>query len=275
MEDPMNSADTSADTVLDERRGGVLVLTLNRPERLNAWTNVLENRYFELLDDAEADPDVKAIVLTGAGRGFCSGADLADLQVASSSRDLSAADTQERRRPRSFPYTMRKPLIAAINGAAVGLGLVEALYCDVRFATPEAKLIAVFVRRGLIAEYGISWLLPRIVGQSRALDVLLSGRIVLGDEAHRIGLVDHLCPPEALLDEAVAYAEDLATNCSPTSMAVIKAQVRRDLDQPFEAATQDSERLVIESFRRADAEEGVVSFLERRPPDFPPLAPRA
>jgi enoyl-CoA hydratase/carnithine racemase len=264
-----------AETVLAERRGGVLILTLNRPERLNAWTTPLENHYFDLLEEAEADPEIKAIVLTGTGRGFCSGADLDDLQTASSSRDLAAADRQEPRRPRSFPYTLRKPLIAAINGAAVGLGLVEALYCDVRFATPEAKLIAVFVRRGLIAEYGISWLLPRLVGQSRALDLLLSGRTVLGEEARRIGLVDHLCPPATLLDETVAYAQDLAANCSPTSIAVIKDQVRRDLGQPFEAAVEESDQLVTESFRRPDAEEGVAAYLERRPPNFAPLAPPA
>lgn len=267
-------ASESRETVLAERRGGVLVLTLNRPDRLNAWTTPLEERYFSLLDEAEADPAVKAIVLTGAGRGFCSGADLEDLQAASSARDV-AAETQERRRPRSFPVTLRKPLIAAINGPAVGLGLVEALYCDVRFAIPEAKLIAVFVRRGLIAEYGVSWLLPQIVGRSRALDLLLSGRTVLGEEAFRIGLVDRLCSPQTLLDEAVAYATEIAANCSPTSMAVIKEQVQQDLDRPFATALEEADRLVVESFQREDAEEGVVSFLERRPPRFPPLAPRA
>jgi enoyl-CoA hydratase/carnithine racemase len=264
-------ASEHTETVLAERQGGVLVLTLNRPERLNAWTTPLENRYFELLDQAEADPEVKAIVLTGSGRGFCSGADLEDLEVASTARDLGAAESVERLRPRHFPATVRKPLIAAINGAAVGLGLVEALYCDVRFAISDAKLIAVFARRGLIAEYGISWLLPRLVGQSRALDLLLSGRTVLGEEAHRIGLVDHLGKPESLLDEAVAYAEEIATHCSPTSMAVIKGQIWRDLDRSFTAAIEESEELVVESFRRADAEEGVASFIERRPPDFPPL----
>jgi enoyl-CoA hydratase/carnithine racemase len=265
----------AAEVVLSERRGGVMVLTLNRPDRLNAWTSELEKRYFELLDEAEADPEVRAIVVTGKGRGFCSGADLEDLRVAATARDVGAAGPVASPLPRTYPTTLRKPLIAAINGAAVGLGLVEALYCDVRFAVPEAKLIAAFSRRGLIAEYGISWLLPRIVGQSRALDLLLSGRTVLGEEAYRIGLVDHLSAPAELLDVAVSYAQDLAANCSPTSLAVIKGQVARDLDRPFAQSVEDADRLVVESFRRADSEEGVASFLERRPPDFPPLAPRA
>jgi enoyl-CoA hydratase/carnithine racemase len=269
------SPEQSTETVLAERRGGVLILTLNRPDRLNAWTTPLENRYFELLDQAEAEPDIKAIVLTGAGRGFCSGADMDDLHVAGSSRDLRGAGVGvlDRERPRNFPYTIRKPLIAAINGAAVGLGLVEALYCDIRFAAPTAKLGAAFVRRGLIAEYGISWLLPRIVGQSRALDVLLSGRIVLGEEAHQMGLVDRLCSPETLLDDAISFAEELAVNCSPTSMAVIKGQVQRHLDLGLAAALDDSDRLLLESFERDDAAEGIASFLEKRPPAFPPLAP--
>ena len=180
--------------VLAERRGAVLVLTLNRPDRMNAWTDALEARYYELLDAAEDDPEVRAIVVTGAGRGFCSGADMEDLHGAAT----GAIDTEqtERARHRYYPLTIRKPLIAAINGAAVGLGLVEALYCDVRFTTPDAKLATVFARRGLVAEYGISWLLTRLVGPSAALDLLMSGRIVKGEEALRMRLVDRVCEPD-------------------------------------------------------------------------------
>jgi enoyl-CoA hydratase/carnithine racemase len=257
------------DPVLAERRGAVLVLTLNRPERLNAWNDALEARYYEHLDAAEADPEVRAIVLTGAGRGFCAGADMEILSGA----EEGDASLIEQGRPRSFPLTVRKPLVAAINGAAAGLGLVEALYCDVRFCVPEAKLTTAFVRRGLIAEYGIAWLLPRLVGTSRALDLLLSGRVVRGSEAHRFGLVDELAEPAELLDAAVAYAADLAENCSPTSMAIVKDQVRRALDAGFEESFADSQRLVMESFTRPDVREGVQSYLEGRPPEFPPLAP--
>jgi enoyl-CoA hydratase/carnithine racemase len=255
--------------VLASRREAVLVLTLNRPERMNAWTNGLEDCYFERLAAAESDPEIRAIVVTGAGRGFCAGADMQDLEEVGSTGEAGNGD----RPPRSFPYTIRKPLIAAINGAAAGLGLVEALYCDIRFATPAAKLTTAFARRGLIAEYGISWLLPRLVGASRALDLLISGRVVLGDEAERIGLVDRLAPAERLLEEAVAYALDLARNCSPTSMSEIKWQVRRHLSTSFEEAVADSDRLMLESFKRADLAEGVRSYRERRSPVFPALIP--
>jgi enoyl-CoA hydratase/carnithine racemase len=141
-------------------------------------------------------PEVRAIVLTGAGRGFCAGA---DMDILSGSEDSAI---EARSRPRNLPMTLRKPLIGAINGAAAGLGLVEALYCDYRFCVPGAKLTTAFVRRGLIAEYGSAWLLPRLVGTSRALDLLMSGRVVLGPEAQAIGLVDQLVEPEALVDEA-------------------------------------------------------------------------
>ncbi len=266
----MNAAD--ADLVLAERRGAVLVLTLNRPDRLNAWTDALEASYFCHLDAAEADPEVRAIVLTGAGRGFCAGADFDVLEEATG--EEPDPGIVERKRPRSFPLTLRKPLIAAVNGAVAGLGMVEALYCDVRFCVPEAKLTTAFARRGLIAEYGIAWLLPRIVGASRARDLLLSARIVRGEEAHEIGLVDFLAEPEELLERAVAYATDLAANCSPASLAILKRQLGAALDQSFADAFAESERLIRESFDRPDPAEGVNSYLEKRPPAFPPLEPR-
>ncbi len=265
----------SADLVLAERRGAVLVLTLNRPDRLNAWTDELEVQYFAQLDGAEADPEVRAIVLTGAGRGFCAGADFDLLEDATGAGETRAGATGtivNRPRPRNRPLNLRKPLIAAINGPAAGLGLVEALYCDVRFCVPGAKLTTAFSRRGLVAEYGLSWLLPRLVGTSRALDLLISARVVLGTEAAAIGLVDRLVEPVDLLEEAVAYATDLAANCSPTSMAIVKRQVLDGLGQGFDEAYAESERLIAESFERPDAAEGVASYLEKRPPAFPPLS---
>ncbi|MDO9407822.1 enoyl-CoA hydratase-related protein [Patulibacter sp.] len=254
--------------VLSERRGPVLVLTLNRPERLNAWNNDLEDEYFALLDEAERDGDVRAIVLTGAGRGFCAGADMANLQ-----RIDRAAERSERPRTRSFPRSIDTPLIAAINGPAAGLGLVEALFCDLRFTTPEAKLTTSFAPRGLIAEYGLSWILPRLIGTSRALDLLLSGRVVKGEEALAMGLVDRVVPADELLDAAVAYATDLATKCSPASMAIMKRQVLRHAETDFAQAVAESDQLMLESFERPDVKEGVASYMERRAPDFPPLAP--
>ena len=256
-------------TVLAERHGAVMLLTFNRPDRLNAWTDELEARYFALLDAAEADPQVRAIVVTGSGRGFCAGADFEDLNGVEAF-DLSPLD---RPRPRHLPLTVRKPLIAAVNGAAAGLGLVEALYADVRFCVPEAKLTTAFARRGLVAEYGAAWLLPRLVGTSRALDLLLSGRVVRGEEALRIGLVDYVVPPERLLEVVLAYAGDLADNCSPTSVAVIKAQVRRALDESLRESLDSADVLMRESFMRGDVREGVASHLERRAPLFAPLTP--
>ncbi|MEA2143223.1 MAG: hypothetical protein QOI64_1653 [Solirubrobacteraceae bacterium] len=270
----MTAATAAAtDLVLAERRGPVLVLTLNRPERLNAWTDALEEHYFALLDAAEDDPEVRAIVVTGAGRGFCAGADMEDLERGA----VSAAEAALVNRPRSrfFPMTVRKPMIAAINGAAAGLGLVEALYCDVRFATPEAKLTTAFGRRGLVAEYGISWLLARVVGYSAALDLLLSGRAVLGDEALACRLVDRLSEQDGLVDDAVAYAAELAQYSSPWSMATMKAQVQADLERGFTDAVAAADELMLESFRRPDVAEGVRSYLERRPPSFPGLEARS
>jgi enoyl-CoA hydratase/carnithine racemase len=257
--------------VLYELRGAVALLTLNRPDRLNAWSNDLEDRYFELLDRVEDDPDVRAVVVTGAGRGFCAGADMDDLNLAATT-DLHEAPA--RPRPRSFPLTLRKPMIAALNGAAAGLGLVEALYCDIRFAAPTAKLTTAFALRGLIAEYGISWILPRLVGQANALDLLLSGRVVQGEEAVAMGLVNRLVEPEALVDEAVAYAQQLADASSPVSMATIKQQVQRHMDATFAEAVAESDALMRASFERPDVREGVNSYLERRVPAFPPLPTR-
>jgi enoyl-CoA hydratase/carnithine racemase len=263
-------SDAAEQTVLAERRGAVLVLTLNRPERMNAWNNELEDRYFTLLDEAEDDRSVRAIVLTGAGRAFCAGADMANLQKID-----EAAGRSQRPRSRTFPRTLEKPLIAAINGAAAGLGLVEALCCDVRFCAPEAKLTTSFARRGLIAEYGLSWILPRLIGPGNAFDLALSGRVVLGEEALALGLVERVVPAEQLLDAAVAYAADLAENCSPQSIAIIKRQLRAHADVDFATALAQSDQLMLASFEEPDVKEGVASYLEKRSPDFAPLPPRS
>jgi enoyl-CoA hydratase/carnithine racemase len=268
-DDAPAGADLGEETVLAERRGAVLVLTLNRPERMNAWNNELEDRYFALLDEAEDDPEVRALVLTGAGRAFCAGADMANLQ-----RIDQAAGRSVRPRSRTFPRTLDKPMIAAINGAAAGLGLVEALCCDIRFCTPEAKLTTAFARRGLIAEYGMSWMLPRLVGIGNAYDLALSGRVVRGKEALTMGLVDRLYPAEELLEQTVAYAADLAENCSPTSMAIIKRQLRAHTDTDFETALAQSDELMLASFDLPDVKEGVASYVEKRTPDFAPLPSR-
>ncbi|MFC5212881.1 enoyl-CoA hydratase-related protein [Streptomyces coerulescens] len=263
---------TPDELVVAEHRGPVLVLTFNRPAKLNAWTDELEDRYFALLDDAEDDPDVRAVVVTGAGRGFCAGADLQQLKAVGEMDEALAAD-RARRRPRDMPLTLRKPLIGAVNGVAAGLGMVEALYCDVRFGSTSARFTTALAQRGLIAEYGISWLLPRLVGHSRATDLLLSGRMVDAEEALRIGLLDHLVPTGNVVDAAVAYAADLATRCSPGSMATIKGQLHTDAGGTYADSVARAESLMLQAFRGADVVEGVAAHLEKRPPNFPSLPP--
>lgn len=252
-------------------RDGVAVLTLNRPDRLNAWTDEMEHDYFELLDQCAASPEVRVIVLTGAGRGFCAGADMAQLQSLGSG-SLDPARNGAQRRPQYLPLSIPKPIIAAINGPCAGIGLVQALMCDLRFAAEGAKLTTAFARRGLVAEHGISWILPRLVGPARALDLLLSGRVVFAQEAVELGLVNRAYSPDRLLEETLRYARELAESCSPASMAVMKRQVYADLERALAPATEAADKLMLDSFSAPDFLEGVQSFLEKRPPRFAGLA---
>jgi enoyl-CoA hydratase/carnithine racemase len=263
------------EVVLMEVRDAVAVLTLNRPDRLNAWTPELQTCLFDLLDACAADPAVRAIVLTGAGRGFCAGADMAGLQsLAGGDTNGGAApgDGQPTadERPVRHPLSIPKPIIAAINGPCAGIGLVLALMCDLRFAAAEAKLTTAFARRGLVGEHGISWLLPRLVGPAHALDLLLSARVVLGREAAELGLVNRAVDGDVLA-EAVEYAAELARECSPASMATMKHRVYADLQATLSEGVDEANRLMGESFGRPDFAEGVQSFIERRPPRFAPL----
>lgn len=256
----------AADPILTEQHDNVLLVTFNRPERLNAWTSELEDAYFTVLDHADTDPDVRAIVITGAGKGFCAGADMDVLS------DVSRGTrTIDRPRPRYTPALLNTPLIAAINGATAGLGLIEALYCDVRFCTPEAKITTAFARRGLIAEYGLSWLLPQLIGHSRASDLLLSGRVITGVDAHRYGLVDELVDQDRVVETAIAYAADLARYSSPTSMAVMKQQLRDALGfAEMIDASDASEVLTRTAITQPDFAEGIASYVEKREPNFLP-----
>src|SRR5690606_5110694 len=179
-----------AELVLSSLDRGVLTLTFNRPDRLNAWTEELGRRYFDLLAEAEKDPQVRAIVVTGAGRGFCAGADFEALAAIQQGTYASEPDP----RPNTFPTTIAKPVIAAVNGACAGLGMVHALMCDLVFTAEDAKWTTAFARRGLVAEYGLGWVLPRVMGQQRAMDVLLSGRTFSGREACELGLALRAVP---------------------------------------------------------------------------------
>ena len=259
-----------SEVVLRTIDDGVAMLTLNRPERLNAWTPEMQRVYFDLLDDCAAREDVRVIVVTGAGRGFCAGADMQVLQDIGEGALDEAASAQDPR-PQTFPLGVPKPVIAAINGPCAGIGLVLALMCDVRFAAQEAKITTAFARRGLVAEHGISWMLPRLVGPARALDLLLSARVVLGEEAEQLGLVNRSFPADRVVDEALTYAHDLATNCAPSSMAAMKRQVYGDLERGLDEALSTANELMGESLQGSDFVEGVSSYVERRPPAFTPL----
>ncbi|MFN0185818.1 MAG: enoyl-CoA hydratase [Aquabacterium sp.] len=261
----------------------IATVTLNRPDRLNAYTAALGAGLRAAMRRAADDPAVRVIVLTGAGRGFCAGADMDSL--ARNSSQASDADRQAARptvavppfdpdaspdhqTPHGYFPAVPKPVIAAINGACAGLGLVYALYCDQRFAAAGAKFTTAFARRGLIAEHGISWTLPRLVGLSAALDLLMSARKFDADEALRLGMVDRVLPPDDLMPAVRAYARDLADNVSPRSMAVIKRQVWAVGLQSLREATNIGDREMAASFKTDDFKEGVAHFVEKRPARF-------
>lgn len=263
----------------------VATITLDRPDRLNALTYRMLAELRHALAAAERDARVVGIVLTGAGRGFCAGMDMQALSgiAAPSSRgegdgegssaDLEATPGDPVAGPEfevTFGYllSIRKPLIAAVNGPCAGLGLAIAALCDLRFASDTARFTTSFSQRGLIAEHGTSWILPRLLGPSRALDLLWSSRRVGAVEAQRLGLVDRIFEPAALLSGTTEYLTELARSASPTSLQVMKRQVYRGLMQPLGEAMREANREMESSLGRPDFKEGVASFLEKRDPGF-------
>lgn len=260
--------DGAQDAVLAQYEGdGVLTLTFNRPERRNGWADDMYEAYYARLTDAAVDEKVRAVVVTGAGSTFCPGADISRLG------SLGQSNARLPHRPVDVPRRFPKPLIAAINGACAGVGLVQALFCHVRFAADTARFSTAFARRGLVAEYGIAWTLTRLVGQERAFDLLLSARAFDAAEARELGLVSRVVPRDEVLGAAQAYARDLALHCSPRAMAVIASQVLDAQDSTFDEALQSSYRHVDRFIGSADLREGVASFVERRAPRFEPLGP--
>lgn len=255
--------------ILYERRGPLALITLNRPDKLNALTQAMIAGVMSEARRAEADPEVYAICITGAGRGFCAGV---DIEFVKESAEHGLAERNPQELPALFSGLLRvsKPVIAAVNGPAAGGGFILAMMSDLRFLAEPAVMTTVFTKRGLIAEHGSSWLLPRIVGVSRALDLLWSSRRVDAQEALRIGLADRVVAPEALIAEAEAYAAELAANTSPRSLAVIKEAVYRHLHAEMADAFWDADRLMRETLAHPDSREGAVSFIERRPPEFAP-----
>lgn len=251
--------------ILQDLADGVLLITWNRPDRHNGWTVDLEEQYFGALLDAAANPDVKVIVVTGAGRSFCPGL---DMQVLSDSSSTGKPMADRRRWPMTMVRNIPKPVIAAVNGAAAGIGFIQAVACDLRFAASTAKFTTAFARRGLPAENSISWLLPRLVGAGVAADLLLSARVVTADEAFSLGLVNRVVAPEDLLPVTLDYARDMAANCSPGSMAMIKQQLAADMSRTSEESRLQALVAVGELTGLPDFDEGVQSYREKRAPNF-------
>lgn len=260
----------------------IATITLNRPDKLNAWTMRMEAEYRHAMADAEAREDVRVVVVTGAGRGFCAGADMSLLSSIQGGADLESVQREgelaepgngpdvreDFKKPYTFPLGVRKPIIGAINGHAMGLGLVHAIYCDIRFASDKAKFGTAFSQRGLIAEHGLGWILPRLIGVENALDLLYSARIVEAEEAKAMGLVSRVVPHEELLPRVYEYATHLATMCSPRAMGIIKRQVYDSLMSDLGPATDIAIEEMMASFGTEDFAEGVTSFIEKRPPQF-------
>jgi enoyl-CoA hydratase/carnithine racemase len=264
---------------------GVAVVTLNRPERLNAWSGRMELEYRWCMATADADPDVKVIVVTGAGRGFCSGVDFRALDKLSTTGEYDRGATDEElasvqpgagvrldfEHVHSFLMGLRKPVIAAVNGPAAGAGFVLMCFTDIRFAAAGAKLTSSFARLGLPAEHGLAWILPRIIGMGRAAELLFSARVMLAEEAAEIGLVNKVLPPDDVLPYTLAYARDIAQNLSPHSLLMMKRQLYTDMFRDLDVAAGEAEQLMEDQMAAHDFKEGVAAFQAKRPPMFDPL----
>lgn len=267
--------------ILEDLNEGVLTLTLNRPERLNAWTPVMQAELETAIRAAGDNQNVRCIIVTGAGRGFCAGADMNHLQDIQSDTDAgakSATARVERGAPEGlekiydgrfgYLYACPKPIIAAINGPCAGIGLIFALFADMRFAAEDAKFTTAFAQRGLIAEHGIGWLLPRLVGEANALDLLFTARVFKGDEAADLGLVNKALPSNELMPHVMDLARHLSKMVSPRSVAVMKRQVRASYFQSYSESLAEADIAMADSFTTFDFKEGVASFVERREPAF-------
>jgi enoyl-CoA hydratase/carnithine racemase len=261
--------------ILFEVRDRIATITLNRPAQLNAWTDVMAEEVYQAMHAAGADDDVRVIVLTGAGRAFCAGGDVTGFKTENPRQLIDKL-------PRSYDFSRRpdyqsraayfpsipKPILGMLNGATAGLGLVHALFCDVRFAAEEATITTAFSRIGLASEYGMGWILNRVAGHANALDLLLSGRKVKGPEALRLGLVNQIYPAAQLAEATYAYARDIAEAVSPRSTRALKRQL---WDLPFqtlhEALITDSDEMLRANVSE-DFAEGKRAFMEKRPPRF-------
>jgi enoyl-CoA hydratase/carnithine racemase len=264
---------------------GVVTITLNRPDKLNAWTPTMATELRQAVGVAGHDPECRVIILTGAGRGFCAGADMGGLQNTAKSGPSGGTSTlypDDVRFPEApgpdpepdypgrfgYLYACPKPVIAAINGPCAGIGLILTLYADMRFGAEDARFTTAFAARGLIAEHGIAWLLPRLVGEANALDIMLTARKFDGREAADMGLLNKALSGAELMDHVSELARTMAVYSSPRSMAVMKRQIRKSYHQTFAQSLADADAEMLESFEAPDFGEGVDSFVSRRAPRF-------
>jgi enoyl-CoA hydratase/carnithine racemase len=267
--------------ILTELDEGILTITLNRPERLNAWTATMGRELIEAFDEADENDDVRAIVMTGAGRGYCAGADLASggetFDFRARQEEASLLSPTEGGVPRDNGgqltlrvFACKKPVIGAINGPAVGVGATMTLPMDVRLAADDARMGFVFARRGIVPEACSSWFLPRVVGISRAMEWVATGRVFSAQEGLDAGLLRSLHSAEELLPAARALAREIADNTSPVSVALARQMMWRMLgaEHPMLAHRADSRGMLLRG-QSADAAEGIGAFLEKRPASFP------
>jgi enoyl-CoA hydratase/carnithine racemase len=250
---------------------GIATITLNRPERLNAISGPMLSSLSRALRDADGDTGVRVIVMTGAGRGFCAGLDLKDVASGTGIGGGNGAGLAPRfdlaNSPPVVLHTTDKPVLCALNGPAAGYGLDLALGCDIRIASTEAKLAAIFGKRGIVPESGGSWLLPRLLGWARAAEVVFRSRVLSADEALELGLVNRVVEHDRLMDTTREWAEEIASN-APLAVQATKRMMRLGLEETFEANVHHVYLQLLPLFRTEDFREGVQAFIEKRPAQF-------
>lgn len=249
------------ETVIYDVEDGVATIVLNRPEHLNAWTPQLSDELALSMGLADDDETVRCVVVTGAGKAFCAGADLSGGE-----EGFAPGARSERDGPRLMPYQVRKPVICAINGHAVGVGITYPMLCDIRIAADDAKIQFAMVRRGILPELGSHVILPRVLGFSRAAELLLTGRLLTGKEAHQWGLVSQSLPRDEVVASARAMAIDIAVNVAPVSAALSKEMMWQGLNTSLEDMIAHEGRIISRMATSPDAAEGVRAFFERRNP---------
>ena len=259
---------------------GIAIIWLNRPQRMNAWTGRLHTEYRYLLQQANDDDAVRAIVVTGRGKGFCVGGDSQALSGHADRGAYNQGISADIAKPgfgtyehfdASFAYHfgLNKPVIAAMNGPAAGVGLALACFADLRFAVPGVKFTTAHGKLNLPAEYGLSWMLPKIVGLGRANDLLLTSRVFTSDEALQLGFVNQIFEPTDLVEQTLAYANQLVTSVSPNSLRQTRWQIYKDLHRDVASSVIESERLIEDMATEEDFKEGIAALVEKRPPNWP------